>query len=68
MWYMPPGNDDFQERHLFQLCFAFFINSKHSDEYEEELEKAYKILYVEFEKLRETRKQYMVARQTLRGF
>jgi hypothetical protein len=28
--------------------------SKHSDEDEEELKEAYKILYVEFEKLRET--------------
>jgi len=33
--------------------------SKHSDEDGEELKKAYKILYVEFEKLRETRKQHI---------
>jgi hypothetical protein len=33
--------------------------SKHSDEDKEELKKAYKILYVEFEKLREARKQYI---------
>jgi hypothetical protein len=31
--------------------------SEHSDEDGEELKEAYKILYVEFEKLRETRKQ-----------
>jgi hypothetical protein len=33
--------------------------SKHSDEDGEELKVAYKILYVEFEKLRETRKQHI---------
>jgi hypothetical protein len=33
--------------------------SKHSDEDGEELNEAYKILYVEFEKLRETRKQHI---------
>jgi hypothetical protein len=33
--------------------------SKHSDEDGEELKEAYKILYVEFEKLRETRKQHI---------
>jgi hypothetical protein len=33
--------------------------SEHSDEDGDELKKAYKILYVEFEKLRETRKQHI---------
>jgi hypothetical protein len=33
--------------------------SEHSDEDEEELKEAYKILYVEFEKLRETHKQHI---------
>jgi hypothetical protein len=33
--------------------------SEHSDEDGEELKEAYKILYVEFEKLRETRKQHI---------
>jgi hypothetical protein len=33
--------------------------SEHSDEDREELKEAYKILYVEFEKLRETRKQHI---------
>jgi len=33
--------------------------SKNSDEDKEELKEAYKILYVEFEKLRETRKQHI---------
>jgi len=33
--------------------------SEHSDEDGEELKEAYKILFVEFEKLRETRKQYI---------
>jgi hypothetical protein len=33
--------------------------SEHSDEDEEELKRAYKILYIEFEKLRETRKQHI---------
>jgi hypothetical protein len=32
---------------------------EHSDEDREELKEAYKILYVEFEKLRETRKQHI---------
>jgi hypothetical protein len=33
--------------------------SKRNDEDGEELKEAYKILYVEFEKLRETRKQHI---------
>jgi len=33
--------------------------SEHSDEDGEELKEAYKILYVEFEKLREARKQHI---------
>jgi len=33
--------------------------SEHSDEDREELKEDYKILYVEFEKLRETRKQHI---------
>jgi hypothetical protein len=33
--------------------------SEHSDEDGEELKEAYKILYVEFEKLRKTRKQHI---------
>jgi hypothetical protein len=33
--------------------------SEHSDEEGEELKEAYKILYVEFEKLRETRKKHI---------
>jgi hypothetical protein len=33
--------------------------SEHSDEDEEELKEAYKVLYIEFVKLRETRKQYI---------
>jgi hypothetical protein len=32
---------------------------EHSDEDEEELKEAYKILYVKFEKLRETHKQHI---------
>jgi predicted nucleic acid-binding Zn-ribbon protein len=34
-------------------------NSEHNDEDGEEHKEEYKILYVEFEKLRETRKQYI---------
>jgi hypothetical protein len=33
--------------------------SEHNDEDEKELKEAYKILYVEFEKLIETRKQHI---------
>jgi hypothetical protein len=40
--------------------------SEHSDEDEEELKEAYKILYVEFEKLRETRKQHIHELNSLR--
>jgi predicted nuclease with TOPRIM domain len=39
--------------------------SEHSDEDGEELNEAYKILYVEFEKLRETRKQHIHERNSL---
>lgn len=39
--------------------------SEHNDEDGEELKEAYKILYVEFEKLRETRKQHIHERNSL---
>jgi hypothetical protein len=39
--------------------------SKHSDEDGEELKEAYKIVYVEFEKLREARKQHIHELNTL---
>jgi hypothetical protein len=39
------------------IIFTYY--SEHNDEDGEELKEAYKILYVEFEKLRETRKQHI---------